>query len=420
MKKIIIATLAATALIGTASFAEESYVSGGFEASGHVVAGAGWQRYKVPTAANVAVARDINGTTPGPMGNYTTAPGAAVDLINREDNFRFFVDEFELDLAKTLGENIRIRADLDFGGNTLNGGPRFQNANGGGAAGNILVEQAYATANLAIGNGVEVLLGRFNLPIGFEKVDVTANDTISRSALYRALRPNIFTGGKIYYSFSDLVDFNLYLGNQILSYNNGGNAFFQSNADIPNVGLRLGFNWGEEGKRSTVGFSGIWGQDHPNIKKHQSFLGDIDWQWWATDNFAFGGEAIYRQIDTTVVNQRNGKYYAGLVNLRYDFSDVWDGTLKYAYSRDVNGANSTGALVTPAYAVTAGSTPGTATQSLLGGKSQVHEITLAGNYTITDGAKLKLEGDYSLVRLPGVANKNQHIFGLAGAFAYEF
>ncbi|OGQ46758.1 MAG: hypothetical protein A3H42_05320 [Deltaproteobacteria bacterium RIFCSPLOWO2_02_FULL_46_8] len=426
MKKIIIVALAATALIGTASFAEESYVTGGFEASGHIVAGAGWQRYKVPTAVGSAtsVARDVNGTIPGAIGNYVVTPTAAnastaVDLINREDNFRFFVDEFELDLAKTLGENIRIRADLDFGGNTLNGGPRFQNANGAGGSGNVLIEQAYATANIAIGNGLEVLLGRFDIPIGFEKVDVTANDTISRSAIYRALRPNIFTGGKIYYAFSDLVDFNLYLANQILSYNNGGNAFFQSNADIPNVGLRLGFNWGEEGKKSTIGLSGIWGQDHPNIKKHQSFLGDIDWQWWATDNFAFGGEAIYRQINTTVVGQRNGKYYAGLINLRYDFSDVWDGTLKYAYSRDVNGVNSTGSLVTAAYAPGV-STPGTAVQSLLGRKSQAHEITLAGNYTITDGAKLKLEGDYSLVRLPGTTNKSQHIFGLAGAFAYEF
>ncbi|MBI5299797.1 MAG: hypothetical protein HY877_05845, partial [Deltaproteobacteria bacterium] len=213
-----------------------------------------------------------------------------------------------------------------------------------------------------------------------------------------------------------LVDLNIYVANQILSYNNGGNVF-QSNTDIPNVGLRLGFNWGEEGKRSTVGLSGLWGQDHPNVKKHQSFLGDVDWQWWATDNFAFGGEAIYRQIDwdpaTSAGFGRNGKYYAGLVNLRYDFSDVWDGTIKYAYSRDVNGANSAGALVTPAYG-TGG------VQSLLGMKEQMHEITLAGNYTITDGAKLKLEGDYSLVRLPGTTRKNQQVFGLAGAFAYEF
>ena len=84
MKKIIIATMAVTALISTASFADESYVTGGFEASGHVVAGAGWQRYKVPTAANTSIARDINGTTPGVIGNYAAPPGAAPVALWRD------------------------------------------------------------------------------------------------------------------------------------------------------------------------------------------------------------------------------------------------------------------------------------------------------------------------------------------------
>ena len=404
MKKSFILALALASLIGTAGFADESYVTGGFEATGNVVAGAGWQRFKVkPVTA--AVARDVNGTIPGPMGAYTTAAG-----VNKEDDFKFFVDQFELDLAKSFGENIRVRGDFDFGGRTLNGGPRFNNASGAGIGSNVIVEQAYATANLGLGNGVEFLLGRFNAPIGFEKVNIVKNDTISRSELYRALRPNTLTGAKFYYAFSDMVDWNVYIVNNALNYENGGNTFY-ANTDVPAFGTRLGFNWGDEGKKSTFGVSAVEGQDHANIKKHMSFLGDIDWQWWATDNFAFGGEALYRQIDTTTAGTKNGKYYGALANLHYNFSDVWDGTLKYAYTKDVNGLVSAGVGVLPV--------TGAAAQSLTGAKQQIHEITVAGNYSITDGAKLKLEGGYTYDKPTGTGN-GQHIFGVAGALAYEF
>src|SRR3989338_4507835 len=252
MKKSFIAVLAIALLAGTTSFADESYVSGGFEASGHIVAGAGWQRLK-SSAGTGGLVRDITNTVPGVIGAYTTeAFTTATD--NKKDDFKFFLDEFELDLAKSFGENIRIRGDLDFGSGTLNSGPRFANATGvGGQGSNIVIEQAYATANIALGNGVEFLLGRFNAPLGFEKVDVFYNDTISRSAIYRSLRPNTFTGAKVYYAFSDLVDWHVYVvNNGSMNYDNGSlTPAGVQNTDVPAFGTRLGFNWGEEGKKST-------------------------------------------------------------------------------------------------------------------------------------------------------------------------
>lgn len=387
----------------------------GLEISGHVFSGAGWQRYKTTTTAPTTAPVDVNGTEAGVIGEYSNTTFGAVGGANKEDVFKFFVDEFEVDLAKSFGENIRVRADLDFGSETLFSGPRFTNGSGTGDGVGTLVEQAYATANIPVGNGMEFLLGRFNAPMGFESNDVVSNDTISRSIIYRALRPHTFTGAKFYYAFSDMIDFHFYIVNSGLTHDDGD--VVDVNTDIPGGGFRLGFHWGEEGKQSHVALNGATGQDHPTVasgmKRHITFMGDLDFQWWATDNFAIGGEGLYRQIDNSIAASRNGKYIGGLLNLHYDFSDVWDGTLKYAWAHDVNG---------PMAGVTVTSLATGAAQSLTGaiaGGQQNHEMALATNYSITDGAKLRLEGGYTYLDPSGAAN-NQHIFGFAGGFAYEF
>lgn len=397
-----------------------SGVSGGFEASGHMFTGAGWQHFKTRNALQ-AVAQDINNTVPGVIGGYLDT-SATEPRNNTADVFRFFVDEVELDLAKTFGENIRFRTDLDFGSATLYSGPRFANL----AGGNIYVEQAFATANVGLGNGIEVLIGRFNNPMGFESVDVVDNDTISRSTLYRSIRPHHFTGAKLYYAFSDAFDWHLWGANNSPSYEQG-DVIDGVSTDIPLAGTRLAYKWGEEGKQSHIGVAGIGlGQDHIQPRKRAwTWIGDLDFNWWATDNFAVGGEGIYRQIDAVTAGNLNMKTMGALLNLHYDFSDVWDGTLKYAWSHDVNGYMGAGAVgglegVLPL--------DGGLRQSLTGADQVFHEITVAGNYAIADGAKLRLEGGYTLNDPGGrgagaaavAASSNRHIYGFGGGFAYEF
>lgn len=406
MKKLFFAVLAAALVTGAVSFAQEASVAGGFEASGHAVIGSGWQHFDVNGGGTVA--QDVRGTTLGPIGSYSTAA-----RVTAEDEFKFFLDEVELDIAKTFGENIRLRADLDFGSSSLYSGPRFTNGGGVGDEAGILVEQAYATTNIAIGNGLELLLGRFNAPIGFESVDVSENDTISRSVVYRALRPVSFTGAKLYYSFSDLVDFNFFIANNGLTHDDGD--VIEQNTDFPSLGGRFGFNWGEEGKQSHLGIVGAWGQDHGNFKNGFTMLGDADWQWWVTDSFALGGEGIYRQINTRGAGVLNSKYFGGLLNLHYDFSDVWDGTLKYGYAHDINGL----AEVCRINVACVGGSGVAGTASLTGADQQIHEFSLAGNYAITDGATLKLEGGYTFAQPAGAAN-TRHVIGVVGGFAYAF
>ncbi|HQG13828.1 MAG TPA: outer membrane beta-barrel protein, partial [bacterium] len=199
MKKILVIALA----LGLAFFAanvnaQEKYVGGGFEMSGSIVTGMGYQYHN--DKANTEIATDVDGvlTGPGPMGKYMGADPS------KKHYFGFFLDGVELDIMKSFGENVRLRADLDFG---------RMNSSGAGTQAFVL-EQAYATANIPAGNGVEFLVGRFNAPIGFESVDVADNDLISQTILIRSqIRPVGLTGAKIYYAFSDLVDLHFWAAN---------------------------------------------------------------------------------------------------------------------------------------------------------------------------------------------------------------
>ncbi len=397
MKKILIAVLmlGLVAFVATSANAQEEYVAGGFEAAGHIMVGAGYQHYNNKLPTEVANDGDIT-TYSGVMGKYLgTIPAAS------SDHFSFFVDEVELDLMKSFGENIRFRADLDFA--------RAASSGIGNGAGNpaFVLEQAYATANIPLGNGIEFLLGRFNTPIGFESVDAAENDTISKSILVRALRPANTTGMKVYYAFSDLVDLHFYVVNTLTQ------DTMLKVQDAPSVGFRLGFNWGDEGTESTFGVSGLWGPETRFSNKHYTYAGDIDLSWWITESFNLGLEGLFRRDNrannvTGLVAGFNTEYFAGLLNLHYLFSDVWDGTLKYAYAQQRDPGNGGIAVV------------GDSTwMNLTGAEQQLHEISLAGGYMVADGAKLKLEGRFDIVNPTGASN-TEYVYGGALAFAYNF
>ena len=384
MKKFIIAVLAVS-VIGmfsmTASAAES--VAGGFEASGHVMAGMGYQHQNNKPATE-ATFDDQYFSFAGPIGRYVNSAGP------KEDHLEFFVDELELDLMKSFGENIRLRADIDFG--RFNSGSNLYV--GGGA---IDLEQAYATANIPLGNGIEFMLGRFNVPIGFESVDASENDTISKSILIRSgIRPTNTTGLKFYYAFSDLVDLHFYLANRLTRDNMRAKI-----NDIPSLGFRLGFNWGEQGNESTFGISAFFGPEHDvDSKKHFTMGTDLDLNWWVTESFALGLEGIFRKDNAVNAVAANMMTFGGLLNAKYLFSDVWDGTLKFAMANQ-NKANN-------------------GQWDFIGGgvKQSVYEVSLAGNYAIADGAKLKLEGRGDILKPSG--GGTQYVYGGALAFAYDF
>lgn len=401
------------AVMGLAATAMAESSGGDFEITGHVNTGLGYQHQDKNAGVATGSIRwnpgilsgefipDRNAGLGGASPMVALPAGAEVNADTGSTNtFEFFVDEIELDIAKSFGENIRLRADLDFG----NMGIGSNTNNGAWGTPSFNVEQGYVTLNIPVGNGMEFLLGRFNAPIGFEAVDRNDNDTFSHSSIYQyGIRPKNLTGMKFYYAFSDLIDWHIYI------VNNLRDAIDADRSNVPSVGTRLGFTWGEEGKQSTIGISGAAGPDIRDSSKwgDWSYIGDVDFNFWATDSFAIGGEGIFR-MDASPKGSLNGKYLGGILNLHYVFNDVWDGTLKYAYLLDKRG----------------GINYGTNGVSTIGGhktgdQNQIHQIGLAGQYHITDGAKMQLE--YRLDwTFPSAGRSKSITQGGVMSFAYEF
>jgi len=405
MKKLVLAFVAVAALaLALNANAEEKYVAGGFEASGHVNTAIGFDYIGKDSAnagGSAALTRD----------NWFNQK-----YYDKAKNFGFMLDEVELDVSKTFGENIKARVDLDFGDRSI-----------GSAINGIAIEQAYVTANIPAGNGIELLVGRFDAPIGYESVDRNDNNTVTRSMLYNFnLRPKTATGMKIYYAFSDMVDWHLYAVNTLEESYAGSavgavvnqRSFDDSKSMMPSFGTRVGLTWGEEGTESTVGLSAAMGPEYKNKTAGTSKIGrmswlvDLDWNIYATEAFVIGGEGLYR-IDDGAKNTKKAQYIGGILDLNYAFSDVWDGTLKYSLLWQNNVTSATTLASTMAGF-------GYAPQTVVGGtyKALFNEISLAGGYQIADGAKLKAEYRLDYTKYSKVPKNMSHT--VLAAFEYAF
>lgn len=404
MKKSgLLALVAAVALIGANPLkAAEKSAAGGLELSGNVDVVTGWQHDGDHTNPNGAEASAINsvdssGAGVGQLGDFR-GPSAP-----SRDTYNFYIDQVELDLNRTFGENIRVRADLDFG-RSLSGSGRST----GGS--NFQLEQGYVTANIPVGNGLEFLIGRFNAPIGLESVDRADNMALSYSNTYRFIRPQNVTGMKIYYAFNDVVDWHLYAVNNLYDT-------ITSDTPIPSYGTRLGFTWGEKGQENVFGVSyaggpegavnlanaGAFAATAVNSMSHFTHIGDIDFSFHVTDAFVIAGEAIYRQDNVngglgacSVTSGPNCKSLGGNVLLGYNFNESWNGWLRYDYLHDIQG-NYTGI------------------------DQQIHSGAVGAAYQITEGAKVKMEYRLDLgMPADTVSADNIWNHGFALEFAYNF
>ncbi|MBI4237747.1 MAG: outer membrane beta-barrel protein [Deltaproteobacteria bacterium] len=393
MKKLFLTAIAA-GVVGVAASAFA--VDGDFEMSGHVNAGVGYQKFSSSADAAVAGAAGANtfnggAVQRGSIGDLTGNNGGAAG----QNEFIFFVDEAELDATKSFGENIKVRADFAFG----------RVASGSAAA--FALEQAYATINIPVGNGMEFLLGRFDAPIGFESVERGENTLFSHGAVFTYLRPTSFTGMKFYYPFSDMVDLHVYIVNNLRDTLTGV-AFGDS--VLPSFGTRVGLKWGDEGKKSTIGLSLASGPEATDGSKmgDWSHVADLDWNVWIGESFAIGGEGIFR-IDNGATGATDARYFGGQLNLHYAFTDTWDGTLRFGYvqSRAADADTLTGAAASLLDGASAGKVTGM-------------EATFGVQYHIDDNAKIQWEGRYDLVKNAATAAGNGHVYGGAVNFAYNF
>lgn len=358
------------------------------EISGNVTTVTGWQHAR-------GGATRANPTNAGLLGDNLIALGA-----NNATEFGFFIDQVELDLAKSFGENIRIRADLDFTPAAGIGKSAF-------AADTVLVEQAYTTANIPAGNGIELLVGRFNSGIGLDPIDRNELKTISHNMVHRVLLPHNLTGARAAYDFNDQWRWEVFVVNNL---GDTGIAVAGGNTDMPSLGSNLSYAWGDEGNKDWVKLSAAAGPEQAT-KKGWSFLGDLGASIAATDAFRIGLEGTYRQDN---MGAGNAQFFGGDLQGTYAFSDVWDGTLRYSYIWDLDNGQVGSAAASAVVTNDTIGVPG------LGYAGQNHELTLATGYQITEGARFGLEGRLDLATPSAAALTTGMGFGFGGTFAYSF
>lgn len=390
MKKLIAsglfaasALLAANSVLANGTPAPEA-VAEGVEISGNVTVVAGYQHDD----------KDALGGLQGGLADAIIGATAA-----DADHFRMIVDQVELDLQKSFGENIRLRADIDF----------RDAANTGWRVADVLdLEQGYVTANLAAGNGIEFLIGKFNAPVGVDSVDRNDNWLISYSSPFRFFTPTNVTGAKLYYAFSDLVDLHFAVVNDLNSNGFGDSA-------MPSTLFRLGFNWGSDDNKSTLGISGGVGPESDTAvaggashNAHWDFFGDLDAMIALSDTVKVAGEGIYRQSNSNTGVGANQKGIAGFLALNYQASDVWDVTFRADYAWDINPANARG-----------GSGASTTGGNWIGFEGYTLGGSVGAGYQIADGAKMKLEYRFDYANTAGAAfNSDYH--AVLAEFAYTF
>ncbi len=409
MRKLFIAICA----LVVAGYAGQAVAGeGDFELSGHVNTGWGYQSYNSKASAGIAGA---SGSFHGVLGDLGSNHGGGTGKV---ESIVGFVDEAELDATKSFGENVRARADFAFGRMASGGNIR---------TGAFNLEQAYATVNIPVGNGMEFLLGRFDLPIGFESLERGENTLFSFTSIRREILPARGTGLKFYYPFSDMVDFHFYVVNNLRDTIDAAGTRLAGSVALdnhwPSFGTRVGFSWGDTGRKSTFGVSLATGSESAQGVAagkfgNMSYMGDLDWNIWVNEYFAIGGEGIFRKDNGNAATVK-GQYFGGTLSMNYVFSDVWDGTLRYTFLTDKAGISAT-AFPNGAAGGTSLLNNGGVAAATSTGKTSSHEVSLGGQYHIADGAKLQIEARYDMVKNNTAGAGTGGVYGGAMAFLYNF
>ena len=160
--------------LATVAQAEENAVNSAF--AGLTMSGA------VETSASINTAR--NGAL----------PGRSFDGANRQDGFNF--NSARLTLEKAVSEDqfaAGFRTDFVYG-------PDADAFYGG----NSPIKQAYVALRAPVGNGIDIKMGVFDTPIGYEQFDSGSNPNFSSSYGF-ALEPNHHTGVLASYKVVDAL-----------------------------------------------------------------------------------------------------------------------------------------------------------------------------------------------------------------------
>ena len=361
-------------LVSFNAYAATSDSISGPQISGHINTGMGFEHL-----------------SPQPAASYGSnfAQQGMTSLTSQQDKFLFYVGDVMLAVSQNFKDKATLHAELQFGRLSSYSNKNFD------------IGQVYGTFNI---KKIELLVGRFNAPIGSESPYINENDLPTYSLGYTYLLPHYLTGAKAYYQFNDMFDLQVFAANDLRD-----STYMKSN--IPSFGANLGFYY----DKLTLHASGVFSPEI-NASKYgkRTYLFDVNAGYNLNDKIAFFIEGIYR-YDSAFKGLDANKYYFGLGKVVYKLSDKWETVAQYSFLRDAQGPNGNAIMNSMPASQMHVWGPNTSASGI---KGDYHEVAVGGSYYITDGAKI--QGMYKL----SVVSPNGFKRGLAQSmvcnFAYNF
>ena len=304
---------------------------------------------------------------------------------NAESN-TFSLDQFEVDIEKTISDKASLRADVNFNKGDEEDGLDFDE----------IMEQGYVTYSASLGDGVDFTFGKFNAPIGFELLDAPDMFQFSHALVFDFGLPTNLTGAMATFDLGgeDGVNVTLYGVNgwDVSSDNNTGKTF----------GGRLGFSSIDDVQ---FGISALYGPELEDNEGDKRLVVDLDVTIRLRDDLTIGAEVNYGKEDNTSLKTTgdDSEWFGGLLMCHYDFDENIGLTGRYDYFSDHEGS----------------------VFGLVGGKEITRQaFTIAPTFSIDTGAGFLVEYRYDMADedffTDADDNAKDHNHTVAFEFTYSF
>lgn len=177
------------------------------------------------------------------------------------------------------------------------------------------------------GSGLSLSVGKFDLPLGFERDDEPLNLQATNSFNFELARPVKLVGAVGRWSVNPKLDVAAMVGN-------GWDAQVDEN-HAKTVGLRLGALPTEH---SSFGVGGLFGPEGEQGETHDRWLLTGDYAIQPSRNWIIAGEANYGGEQDFVAEGESASWYGGTLTLFHRMSESFGTTLRGEVFRDPDGA----------------------------------------------------------------------------------
>jgi hypothetical protein len=207
--------------------------------------------------------------------------------------------------------------------------------------------QAYLEFGVPVGNGLDIMVGKFITPIGLEVINPTQNALYSHSYLFGFAIPFTHSGVQVKYNFTD--NFYVSVGanrgwEQSLEDNNG-------NSGISYLGS-VGYTY-TPGSGAPINFivSGIAGPEQADRQGNWRALIDVIATTSIGDQLSLALNADWAYEDDAAINGNQAQWYGVALYAGYQLSSMFTLNVRGEWFNDKDGARGLGTNV---YEVTAG------------------------------------------------------------------